>query len=655
MTAAADPSAFPTRRAGPRTRQPRRLFWNYFHRRRHPRLKSRRRRSSSRPTSAPEPRCSAAPATRWPPRAGACTRAGGSARPNGGRAAHHFQQLAGDPAEGDLLSGIDLTWNRLAGGGRLAGLLESARTTFDARDPSASLSILLEALGELNRLGQTPAGIAERELVQSRRSELTEAIRSCAGLWFEGISTRASLIPGDSLVVNAMLVNRSSLPVTLESISLTHSDHAGRPQVAGAGAAPARALPENTPQTVTLKALVDADADWHLAQPYWLRRAGSPGLVRVDDPPLIGRAENAPVYLVHCRLTIGARPLELTTPVLYRWTDRVRGELYRPLTIAPEATLDLDEKVYLFPDATARPVRLTISARDARNGTARLKAPEGWRVQPAEARVTLAGRDQPSEVVFQVTPPKSDATGDLSAEFTSDGHTLDQGMVLIDYPHIPMQSVYRTATARALRLSLIRRGDNLGYVMGPGDEVPAALRQAGYRVTLLTDADLESANLGGYDAIVIGVRAYNTRDRLKQRNARLIDYVKGGGTVVVQYQTNDDTLYKEFAAAPLTLGRDRVTVEDAPVQFPDPNDPILNSPNKLGPADFEAGCRSAAPTSAPPGIRVTAHRWKATIRASPNARVACWWRRWGRARSFTPATASSASCRPACPAPTGSS
>jgi hypothetical protein len=160
-------------------------------------------------------------------------------------------------------------------------------------------------------------------------------------------------------------------------------------------------------------------------------------------------------------------------------------------------------------------------------------------------------------------------------------------MTVIDHPHIPIVTVFPPAAAHVVRLPLSKVGETIGYVMGPGDDVPAALAQAGYRVTLIEDAELASGDLSRYDAIVTGVRAYNAREALKRNSQRLLDYVASGGTLVVQYNTADRTLQRDFAPFPLEIGRDRVTVEEAPVDFADPASPLLTTPNRITARDFE--------------------------------------------------------------------
>jgi hypothetical protein len=143
---------------------------------------------------------------------------------------------------------------------------------------------------------------------------------------------------------------------------------------------------------------------------------------------------------------------------------------------------------------------------------------------------------------------------------------------------------------RLSRFDLKRTRTRIGYIAGAGDEVPGALRQVGYDVTLLSDADLDRGDFSQYDAIVTGVRAYNTRKRLKEAHEKLMQYVNAGGTMVVQYNTangGDDLIVQAPGPYPFKLSRDRVTDEHAPIRFVDPAAPVLNVPNKLTQADFE--------------------------------------------------------------------
>ena len=188
---------------------------------------------------------------------------------------------------------------------------------------------------------------------------------------------------------------------------------------------------------------------------------------------------------------------------------------------------------------------------------------------------------------FTVIPPAGPAAGTVRAEATVDGATFSHDVVRIDYPHIPPIALAPAAEARLVREDTLVRAKRIGYVMGSGDEVPEALRQLGLEVTLLSDEELATAPLGRYDAIVAGVRAYNTRKRLATVQSRLLDYVKDGGTYVVQYNTSQELVTPDAGPFPLKLSRDRVTVEEAPVRLLDPDHPLLSVPNRIGPRDFE--------------------------------------------------------------------
>lgn len=491
---------------------------------------------------------------------------------------NYFQTLAGNAAATDLLEGVATNWSRFPGGASADVALERIRSRFSLTDPAASLPDLARLRADLLRLRGTPAARESAGLIDARLRELEEIIRSCAGLWLEAIATRPSVIPGDSLFVKAMAVNRSAADVQFRAVTLLS------PEISRSVQGP---LAANITKSVDLRGVVSLAMTPRLTQPYWLREPGGGGLFAVDESALIGTPENSPAFRARFDLTVAGEQISYEVPVLHRWVDRVRGEIYQPLVIQPEATIELAEGVYLFADATPRPVEVRVTARDRRSGTVRLRLPAGWTATPAEASAELPGRSRSVSLLFQVTPPLAGGTGTLAAEFVTGGRTFDQSMTTLDYPHIPVQTVYRRAEARLVRLELARRGDRLGYVMGPGDEVPSALRQAGYRVTLLSDADLAEGDLSGYDAIVTGVRAYNSRDALKQHHVRLHEYVLAGGTLVVQYNTADNTLLREFAPLPLTLGRDRVTVEEAPLTFLAPDDPLLTTPNRISPADFE--------------------------------------------------------------------
>lgn len=190
---------------------------------------------------------------------------------------------------------------------------------------------------------------------------------------------------------------------------------------------------------------------------------------------------------------------------------------------------------------------------------------------------------------FSLYPPAGAGEGRLVPQVRIGDQVYDKEIVTIQYEHIPTQTVLRNASARIARLDLRKSGQQVGYIMGAGDEVPAALRQIGYDVSELKDADITPENLRRFDAVILGVRAYNTLDRIKFHQPRLLEYVKGGGNLIVQYNTNNGLLLpqNEIAPFPMKLSRERVTVEEAEMRILQPQHPVLNTPNKIGAKDFE--------------------------------------------------------------------
>jgi hypothetical protein len=203
--------------------------------------------------------------------------------------------------------------------------------------------------------------------------------------------------------------------------------------------------------------------------------------------------------------------------------------------------------------------------------------------------VTFTKKGDEAHATFRVTPPAGETVSYIAAEVeTTDKKKIDVGISNIDYPHIPSQRVFGDAVAKLVRADIKKRGNRIGYIMGAGDDVASALRQVGYDVTFITDDDLDRGDFAKYDAIVTGVRAYNTRPRIRLAQPKLMEYVKNGGTLVVQYNsTSPQPLLIDVPGPyPFKVSNDRVTVEEAPVRFVHPDSPLLNTPNKITAGDF---------------------------------------------------------------------
>ncbi len=506
-----------------------------------------------------------------------------------------FKLVAGEPATSDLFEGVDLTWKRYGERGEEVGkTLRRVEEGFRETDPAASVPGLVEAWTAIGRLQDTaaealPSSPSKKSespysssssipdpLLSAKRAEVAEAIRACLGLWTEAVAADPSAAPGTDVKVATMILNRSAFPATLEGVTVTH---AAAPLAGGA-------LTANEPRRGTATLVLPADEA--VTQPYWLRAPAGKGLYAVADATLVGRPENAPPLTARFAVSVAGATIPFETPVVFRRTDPVKGEVYRPFEIVPPVTATFGEKVYAFGSGAGKAVRIMLVAGAANvSGTLRLKTPAGFAVSPAETPFVLAAKGEEKSLSFTVTPPAGQASGTLTAEATVGGRTESRGLAHVDYPHIPLQTLFPSAEARVLRIDVKAPRLPVGYVMGSGDAGPDALRQMGYSVTLLSDDELETGDLSRYSAIVAGIRAYNTRPRLKQAEQRLLAYAEKGGTVVVQYNTTGELVTDELGPYPFKLSRDRVTVEEAPVTFTQPGHPLLTFPNRLSAADFD--------------------------------------------------------------------
>ncbi len=492
------------------------------------------------------------------------------------------QSGAGDA---DILGQFDYTWRRISQGGRLADLLAQAQRIYNPRRPADSIPLLLAARSEMLALPKNP-------WQGPKLAELNEVIAACAGLFLEATADAHSSVPGGSLQVTATALNRSSAPLRLREVRLSGRGRLDKDVVIAAE------KPLVAQQAWQGEHAVTVAKSAAISNPYWLLDGKTPtagGMYTVSQPELIGEPQNLPTLQAEFGISFGdsQERLELLRPVAYKWVDPVAGERYRPIEIAPPIMLNPDSSVLMFADGQPRPLRVRVqSGIDQAAGSVRLELPAGFVAEPAAIPFHIDKKGAEEEVRFMIrlgpgtaaAPP----TSMLRVVAEVGGEQFLRGITQVDYPHIPVQTVYPLAQVKLCRLDLKKTRTRIGYIVGAGDDVPAALRQVGYEVNLLGEQALASQPLGQYGAIVVGVRAYNTNPRLTAYYKRLMDYVAGGGNLIVQYNTNNrlSKLNTAIGPYPFEISQDRVTEENAAVHFLLPNHPLLQRPNRISDADF---------------------------------------------------------------------
>lgn len=487
-----------------------------------------------------------------------------------GSSTEYLQHVRGSKAEQHLFEGIETSWSRVAGGEKVGNMISKAIEAYDMQDPAAIVPQLLEIYKQMKELPEHP-------FKEQKLREVKELIRASLGLYLEVAATEYSATPGDSLSLKIEAINRSGLSVVLQQLCLPGSQSSLiKNQDLGGNLGFSEQAKIVLPDTMPV------------SQPYWLVHKSGQGMFRLDDEWKVGQAENKPALLAKFQLVVEGVPLEYQLPVVYKFTEPAEGEIYQPFIIIPPVAVNAKQDKLLFTDGTARELKVEVVAgKDQVEGNLQLKLPSGWVSKPASYKYSLPQKGSSQSFHFLIEAPEKPEEQTLQVTATYKGQVYTRGMEQISYKHIPGQFIFPEAEIKLVKMELKKKGERIAYLAGAGDEVPANLEQIGYQVDMLQPQELELSKLQQYDAVVLGVRAFNTIEELKFRKKALESYARKGGTVVIQYNTSHALVDEEITPHPLQLSRNRVTSEDAPVSILQPEHPIFQGPNKITEQDFD--------------------------------------------------------------------
>ena len=483
----------------------------------------------------------------------------GSARQRG-EALEYFAPVGGETSKNDLFEGINSDWNRLSGGDAIGKMITSADQSFDSDNPSASVPHLINILIAIEKLNNN-------YWKAQKTGEIKDLIAKASGLWFESYASQAVYALGDSLTVRTQIVMQSPANVVLKQIN---------------------GLNQNESLTIGVtKNLSNSIYAGALTEPYWLQEKHSIGMYTISDRLLIGNPENIPALTTTFTFLINNKEVSYSCPVVYKYTDPVRGEIYQPLVIAPPITATIAEKAYVFSGNTPKTIFIKLkSFRDKAIGFVIPNLPIGWKAEPQQLNFDLPMKGAEKTVQFIITPSGDVSGGNLSIAINSAGKTYDRGNKIVAYDHIPLQTLFPLAESRVERIDLKTGGTRIGYITGAGDLIPETLEQIGYQVSILSESQILNSNLSEYDAIITGVRLYNINEQIAVIQPKLMDYVKNGGTLLVQYNVNSPLQVQNMGPFPFKISRDRVTDENSKVNLLKKDHDVLNYPNKITEKDF---------------------------------------------------------------------
>lgn len=470
----------------------------------------------------------------------------------------YFKTIQGSAPAKTLMDGVNTTWERV-GDPDVQKSVQNLINNYSFEQPQNSLPQLLNIYRTLKN---TPEGYWRTQKLE----QIKQLMKECIGLYMEATTHTMFAVQGESLKVDFEADNRLGGNVKVSSLKIRDQNYIFND-----------ALPvdQNISHTVTV--FIPSNAK--ISQPYWLVEPMSKGSYNVSDQTLIGKPQNDPEHAL-VEISIDGENLEYKIPIQYESNDPVKGETFEPLFIIPKLEVRSDPELALA--INNKPVNIkvnSISNSSSENNFA-LKS----KLSP-NVILSKAGNDS----LYSIKDPESKNSEVIDWSAIEGNQVYDSYKTLIEYPHIPNIIYFKKAETKLVEIDLKISGSKIGYIPGAGDKVPDALQKMGYQVSILGPKDITASNLKQFDAIVTGVRAYNIYEWLNDSYELLMNYVKEGGVLLVQYNTNNNigSLKAKIGPYPFTISRTRVTDENAEVKFLHPDNILLNYPNKINQKDFD--------------------------------------------------------------------
>lgn len=478
--------------------------------------------------------------------------------------------IKGIPTASTIFDGIDITWNRV-GHPEIIKLVNSIIEHFNPQKPYLSINELLTLRTKVDK-------VEDSFWHDKKMSEIEDLLFDCSGLFVGAWAKDYAAVPGSKLGYSLEVVNRSPVEWQLVSFKSAEADTVLN-----------LSLANNQSNIFESNYLIATNEK--ISGPYWLEQPSSLGMYRVDDLQLIGTPENKNPFSVRATFLVGGQKIIRDIPLIYHWTDRVNGEMFRPVTVVPPVFLNLSSPVFIFNNGQGKEVTVVVKAgTDNLEGKVKLNIPDGWTVSPESIDVRLAKKWQSETLAFKVVPSEN-RSGEITAIMETGGKSYNRAIYNLEYDHIPYQIMLPKAVARAENLNVSSQAQTVGYIMGAGDNVPESLEQMGLKVWKMGESDITTENLSQLDAVVFGIRAANTLSWLATKKPILLEYMENGGTVIMQYNTSRRIKWQDFAPYELTFSggsrNSRVAEETAEITVLKPEHQVMNYPNKITDKDFD--------------------------------------------------------------------
>lgn len=487
----------------------------------------------------------------------------------------YFKHIKGSQAKDDLLEGIDTTWNRYTATKGLEKKIDSLIRNYGIIPQYDFLKELMRVYEVFGKIKTDDA--AAQSHIEIKKSLLQRIILAYCGVWVDATTNNLYTSRGAALNVNYSLLNSGKEPVSIIKIATANNDTVLNLM-----------LSNNKMNNISQLIIIPANAAY--SSPYWLKKFPENGMFQVHDVLKNTKAENDPSLISTISFKVLNDTFSIHIPVRYKMIDPVKGELYQPLEILPQIAVNIPYRNSLFINAQSKIIPVTIvSYSDSVHGKLQVKAPQGWKVKIKDATFHLQGKGAQTIIPVEVTPDENNKEGELQLSAATGDKVFHKSITTISYDHIPQQILLQSTNIHLQYEPIKIPKLKIAYIPGAGDEVATILKELNMDVTILNDEQLMKTSLDGYDAIITGVRAYNTNETLRQLHDKMMRYVYNGGNLIVQYNTNTSLgpLNVAIGPYPFKVTGDRVTDETAPVTILDADAPVFNMPNKISQKDFE--------------------------------------------------------------------
>ena len=477
-----------------------------------------------------------------------------------------IEQIKGDRFDNNPFEGIESRWKRVPNGQLIVSAIDKAIQSFDFIDVEQNVNTFLSIKKLMDVSG------FEELWFKEKQEFINQLILDVLGVKTEFNIRKEIAYAGESVESEMIFNNPSAFPIkinhvknSLLNVKIDKEAVSNRP--------------------VNQSLAFSIPNDFPISQPFWLENPVDNSLFHIQNLKNIGPPINKPSLSLSLDLTIEGQSLKIDLPLMYKYNDQVDGEIKQPFTIVPEVNVSLNQSLVFLVEGAKPELTIEVTFKDKfLDGELLL---EGLTKQ--QYQILTSEKDQRRKrIIYQVKILDSDVEKqDVKAVFqANDGRLFNQDTRRILYKHIPNLTYFIPSKFSLIKMNIKVSGQKVGYIVGAGDDVPDVLKNIGYDVNFIENGDIQKDKLNAYKTIVIGIRAFNTNQNLANNVDQLMEYVKGGGNLIVQYNTSSPLLTRDLGPYPFSISRDRVTVEGSPVEA-DFNHPVLSYPNQISSQDFD--------------------------------------------------------------------